>query len=166
MTQIRITPGPDTERPYRDALGCFATGIAVVTTSVQGRPVGITINSFSSVSLDPPLVLWCPGRGSVRHDQFVNAQHFAIHILSESQQTLAAHFARDGENFASASWEPDTNGTPILQDALARFDCAHHAVHDGGDHSILLGRVLSASYTEGTGLIYNRGQYGSFKALD
>jgi len=166
MTETRFVPGPDTARAFRDALGCFATGVTVVTIATDEGPLAITANSFASVSLDPPLVLWCAARRSLRHDAFVAADRFAIHVMGAGQQTLAARFARSGHDFSTLDWEPDADGVPILAGCLARFDCRAEARHPGGDHTILLGRVLSAMHRPGQGLIYKRGQFGGFSGQE
>ena len=165
MGETSFEPAPDTRRAFRDALGCYATGVAVVTAGSAKGPLGMTANSFASVSLDPPLVLWSPSKSSARHAAFVNAQCFAIHVMGEHQHETAVRFARNGWNFVDGGWERDASGVPILADCLARFDCLRHAVHDGGDHSIVVGRVVHVSHRKGRGLIFKRGQYGGFAGL-
>ena len=166
MTETRFIPGPDTARAFRDALGCFATGVTVVTTATEEGPLAITANSFTSVSLDPPLVLWCAARRSLRHDAFARAGRYSIHVIGEDQRALAARFARSGHDFTALDWAPDAHGTPILAGCLARFDCLAEARHPGGDHSILVGRVIHAMHRPGKGLIYKRGQFGGFAGLE
>ncbi len=166
MTETRFVPGPDTARAFRDALGCFATGVTVVTAATETGPLAITANSFASVSLDPPLVLWCAARRSLRHDAFVAARRYAIHVMGEDQQELAARFSRIGHDFSGLDWTPDTEGVPILAGCIARFDCRAQACHPGGDHSILVGHVLHAMHRPGQGLIYKRGQFGGFSGLE
>jgi len=162
MTETSFVPGPDTARAYRDALGCFGTGVTVVTAMTVDGPMAITVNSFSSVSLTPPLILWCPDRSSPRHAAFVQATHFAVHVMAEDQLDLAVHFARDGRDFSVAEWEANAEGQPALPGCLARFDCARHAVHEAGDHSIVIGEVLLTTSRPGKGLMFKRGQYGGF----
>lgn len=162
MTDTSFIPGPDTKGAYRKALGTFATGVTVVTTQSPDGPIGMTVNSFASVSLDPPLVLWCPARDSLRHRAFAQARDFMIHVMADDQQTLAAHFATTGEDFTDIGWEPGPQGQPMLTGCLAAFHCRHHAVHDGGDHSIVVGLVLRAWHRPGQGLIFKRGIYGDF----
>lgn len=166
MTDITITPGPDTLRAYRDALACFGTGVTVVTTRTDHGPVAMTANSFASVSLEPPLVLWCPARASLRHDAFIATDRYAIHVMAEDQQETARHFARTGDDFAGIDWSADDSGLPLLSGCLARFECRRTAVHDGGDHSIVVGQVLKASFHGGKGLIFKHGEYGGFLRLD
>lgn len=162
MADTSFIPGPDMVRAYRDALGCFGTGVTVVTTMTPNGPLAITVNSFTSVSLDPPLLLWCPACSSLRHDTFVAAQHFAIHVMAEDQLLMAKHFAAHGEDFSPFSWAPNANGAPALEGVLARFDCRHYATHPAGDHSIILGQVDNVTTRPGKGLMFKRGQYGGF----
>ncbi len=158
MTQF--VPGPDTHRALRDAYGTFTTGVTVVTCASPLGPLGITANSFSSVSLDPPLVLWCPAKSSSRYDAFIAAEHFAIHVLAADQQDIGLAFARDGLAFDGLDWQADDHDVPQIGAALARFDCTRHAVHDAGDHVIVVGRVLQVTRAEGAALVFNRGQFG------
>ncbi|WP_245243092.1 flavin reductase family protein [Pararhodobacter sp. SW119] len=155
-------PGPGTERHYRAVLGLFATGVTVVTTVGAKGPVGITANSFASLSLDPPLVLWAPARASRRFAAFASATHYAIHVLGAEQFALGRHFARDGLDFDLPGVERGAEGVPLLTDCLARFECRRRAVHDGGDHVIVVGEVLRAASREGAPLIFSAGHYGSF----
>ncbi len=166
MTETSFIPGPDTVRAYRDALGCFGTGVTVVTTMSDQGPLAMTVNSFTSVSLEPPLLLWCPARASLRHDSFAAAQDYVVHIMAEDQQDIALRFAHSGDDFTDIDWRPNESGLPVLTGCLARFDCAAHARHDGGDHSILVGRVLRAASRPGQGLMFKRGQYGGFLGLE
>ncbi|MFT3687657.1 flavin reductase family protein [Paenirhodobacter sp.] len=135
-------PVPLDPRALRDALGQFATGVTIVTTrTAEGQPVGLTANSFASVSLDPPLVLWSAARASMRHQHFAAAQQFAIHVLGAEQEELARHFTRNGMDFTGIGWQPGAGGVPLLDGVLARFDCVTEATHEGGDHTIIIGRV-------------------------
>ena len=162
MAETSFIPGPDTSRAYRDALGSFGTGVTVVTTQTERGPLAITVNSFTSVSLEPPLLLWCPARASLRHDAFVSAANFAIHVMAEDQLGLAKHFAANGEDFSAAAWQPNALGAPALEGVLARFDCCEFAAHPAGDHTIVIGEVASVTTRPGKGLIFKRGQYGGF----
>ncbi len=129
-------------RALRDALGQFATGVTIITTrTAEDHPVGLTANSFASVSLDPPLVLWSAARSSMRHQHFAAAQCFGIHVLSEEQEALARHFTRDGLDFTALDWTRTEAGLPVLNGVLARFECVTEATHEGGDHTIIIGRV-------------------------
>ena len=157
-------PGPDTARDLRDALGRYATGVTVVTCQSEAGPVGITANSFASVSLDPALVLWSIARSSSRFAHFAAARHFAIHVLAEDERDLAARFTRGGAGFDGLDWAPSAQGTPLIAGTLARFDCALEAAHDGGDHLIMVGRVLGASLRQGQPLVFSQGHFGQFVA--
>ncbi|WP_093029714.1 flavin reductase family protein [Ruegeria marina] len=165
MTETSFIPGPETIRAFRDALGCFGTGVTVITTFSNKGPAAITANSFASVSLEPALVLWCLANASNRYETFANARHYAIHVMAEDQHELAQGFARDGLDFSHADWTIGLNGIPTLRRALARFDCRLAARHPAGDHQILVGEVLSATHRPGKGLMFKRGQYGGFTDL-
>lgn len=165
MTETSFVPGPETARAFRDALGCYGTGVTVVTTMTCDGPLAMTANSFASVSLDPPLVLWCPAKASLRHDAFADARHYNIHVMAEDQHNVAHGFARSGTRFDLIDWTPGSNGQPVLRGCLARFECHRTALHDAGDHSIILGHVDKASHRDGRGLIFKRGQYGGFSGL-
>jgi len=149
-------------RTFRDALGCFATGVTVVTAVCpDGTPVGLTANSFTSVSLDPPLLLVCiansAGTGAILRE----AERFAVNVLQIGQQPASNRFAGRGEDrFAMTPWEIGEFGTPVLHGSLSSFECAREAVHPGGDHFILIGRVLKAIFEPRRDpLLYFRGKY-------
>jgi flavin reductase (DIM6/NTAB) family NADH-FMN oxidoreductase RutF len=149
-------------RAFRTALGCFPTGVAVVTAESRDlHPKGITVNSFTSVSLDPPLVLWCVDQGSDRCETFVSARGFTISILDAAHRSLSAKLARRGEHSLDGiALLPTELGPPALAEALAVFECERESVHQGGDHVILLGRVLRFSFRKsGSPLIFYRGRY-------
>lgn len=152
---------PFSERELRDALGRFATGVTVVTTLTEAGPLGITANSFSSVSLDPPLVLWSPARKSSRFPAFEAAPYFAIHVLSAGQRALAEGFARPGGGFEAEIAEEGFGGTPLLSGCVARFECRHAAGHDGGDHLIVVGEVLRVTQEDLPPLVFHRGGFAS-----
>lgn len=131
-------------KEFRRALSLFPTGVAILTTvSEEGIPVGLTCNSFSSVSLDPPLVSWGLRKESRAADAFRNAGGFAINILAGSQQGLSGRFASSAivDKFEGVAWEAGINGLPVLQDCAATFECSTFAVHDAGDHWLFLGQV-------------------------
>lgn len=147
-------------RNFRQALGQFATGVTIVTTAGDAGPVGVTANSFTSVSLDPPLVLWSLRRESSNLAAFQRAMHFAIHILAAEQTDLASHFARSAsDKFASTEWTPGVGGAPLLPGVAARFECSRHAEHDGGDHVTFVGRVERYSCYDRAGLVFSQGRY-------
>lgn len=159
-----FTPGPETAADFRAALGRFATGVTVVTAWGQdGRPVGMTANSFASLSLDPPLVLWSPARASMRFAAFSAAKGFSVHVLDDSQLDLARHFTKSGHFPEGSEPRRGADDLPILSEALARFDCRTEARYDGGDHQILVGRVLHAHARDGAPLLFLRGKFGSFE---
>jgi len=151
---------------FRTACGQFATGVAVVTARARsGQPVGLTINSFSSVSLDPPLVLFCLACEAQCMAGFDGADGFVIHVLSAEQRALSARFATpDADRFQALDWQDGPCG-PVLPGALVRFDCRRHAVVDGGDHIILIGRVEAVSVPDGATdpLLYFRGGYRAIR---
>ncbi|TCP42438.1 flavin reductase family protein [Rhodovulum marinum] len=159
----RFTPGPATQRQYRDALGCFATGVTVVTVAGPDGPVGLTANSFSSVSLDPPLILWSPARGSRRFDAMTAADRFAVHVLGAGEQALADRFARSGGAFDGLAMDPAEDAPPLIDEGwIARFLCTRVALHDAGDHAIVVGRVDQVARREGPPLVFAGGAYGDF----
>ncbi|MDD7971599.1 flavin reductase family protein [Roseinatronobacter alkalisoli] len=149
-------------RAFRDALGRFATGITLVTISTDNGPMGFIANSFSGLSLDPPLVLWSPARRSNRFAHFAKAPYFAIHVLQHDSLDWITRFSRDGAGFDGLNHDVTPEGSPVLNDALARFDCAQHQTHDGGDHLIIIGRVLRCHSRTGAPLVFSQGAYGSF----
>lgn len=150
-------------RKFRNALGCFTTGVAVITTQVAGRePIGITINSFSSVSLDPPLILWSLDKKSDTLPVFEAATSFTVNVLREDHKDLSSRLARQGDHGLEglATRIGASNGCPMIEDALAHFECSVEARHEAGDHIIMIGRVLHYEYAEdGQPLLYHRGGY-------
>ncbi|MGL5008510.1 MAG: flavin reductase family protein [Paracoccaceae bacterium] len=157
-----VIPDARNARLLRDALGTFATGVTIVTINGPDGPMGFTANSFSSLSMDPALILWSPAKASRRFPFFAAAEHFAIHVLGQDQSAWPARFAHSGEGFAGLDWRTSDDGIPILPGTLARFDCQRHATHDGGDHLIIVGRVLRLALGEGEPLIFARGKFGGF----
>jgi flavin reductase (DIM6/NTAB) family NADH-FMN oxidoreductase RutF/pimeloyl-ACP methyl ester carboxylesterase len=135
-------------RTLRDAMGCFATGITIVTSlSSDGTPIGLTANSFTSVSLDPPLLLVCIANSAGSAAALKNADHFAVNVLQMSQQSASNRFAGKGEDrFAATAWQPGETGMPLLDGSLGSFECKRHAIHDGGDHFLLIGEVVRAQF--------------------
>jgi flavin reductase (DIM6/NTAB) family NADH-FMN oxidoreductase RutF len=147
---------------FREALGGYATGVTVVTTMCDIGPLGITANSFASVSLEPPLVLWSPGKASKRFDAFASAEHYAIHILADDQRALCDQFSRDGLNFDGLDTDIGEAGTPLIKGCLARLECTQFSTHDGGDHLIILGKVNRVMSRGGKPLLFASGGFGSF----
>lgn len=135
-------PLPDVQA-FRTALGRFATGITVVTaTAPDGTPVGLTVNSFNSLSLEPPLVLWSLGNQSAYRTAFEQASHYAIHILAADQEALSQRFAmRQGDRFAGLDWQPGLGGAPLLPGCAATFEVANEIRYPGGDHLLFIGRA-------------------------
>lgn len=148
-----------TERQLRDALGRFATGVTVVTTMTARGALGITANSFASVSLAPPLVLWSPARKSRRFPAFEAASHFAIHVLAAGQRDIAERFAAPGDGFAQVAHSTGIGEAPLIEGCTARFECRHAAGHDGGDHLIVVGEVLRMEQRDLPPLLFHRGRY-------
>src|SRR5919199_477744 len=148
-------------RTLRDALGCFATGVTVVTCLCDGEPAGLTVNSFTSVSLDPPLLLVCLSKNAGSAAALTGADQFAINVLQNGQQPASITFSTKGENrFGTTAWSAGEAGGPILEDSLCVFECERYAVYDGGDHHILVGKVIKASFDADLDpLLYFRGKY-------
>ncbi|MGY6706195.1 flavin reductase family protein [Roseinatronobacter sp.] len=165
MNPAEFVPGPDTSRALRNALGCFATGVTLVTIDSADGPMGFAANSFAAVSLDPALVLWSPAKSSRRFAHYRDATHYAIHVLPHSARDLLDRFGRGGAGFSGLAHHRNPEGVPLLDNAVARFDCRQHATHDGGDHLIIVGRVLRAAVNGGQALIFNQGHYGQFSPL-
>ena len=166
MPENAIQAAPDRARPLRDALGRFSTGVAIVTTLTdEGGDRGVTVNSFSSVSLDPPLVLFSLARLSTSFATFEQARHFTINVLSQKQKLASNRFTRPtGLAWDNVEYERGANGCAILRESLAWFECERHAQYDGGDHLIFLGHVTAFGATENGAdpLVFYRGNYGSF----
>lgn len=130
-------------RALRDGFGEFMTGVTIVTTlDVDDQPAGLTVNSFSSLSLDPPLALFSLGKSSNTFDAFGTDNGFVIHVLAEDQREIADQFAtKDTDRFAGIAWSPGFDGLPVLDGCLATFECRREVVYEGGDHLILVGRI-------------------------
>jgi 3-hydroxy-9,10-secoandrosta-1,3,5(10)-triene-9,17-dione monooxygenase reductase component len=149
---------PDQDE-FRRALGQFATGVTIITAISDGEPAGVAANSFTSVSLDPPLVLFCVAPTWPRIEQ---ARKFAVNILGEHQEELCRLFAMKGaDRFGQTEWHIGVGGSPVLHETLAYLDCEFWQEYDGGDHIIVVGRVLDLGITHDAGpLVFFRGQYG------
>jgi len=150
-------------RTLRDAFGTFMTGVTVVTARAADRtPVGFTANSFSSVSLDPPLLLVCPGRFLSTYQTFSSCAHFAISVLAEGQEDIATVFAGSREDrFVHVAHSDDMHGVPVITGAVAQFSCSTHRVIEAGDHCILLGLVADVTQFQRPGLGYASGRFFS-----
>lgn len=150
------------QRNFRDALGAFATGVTIITTvTPEGERLGVTANSFNSVSLEPPLVLVSLARNLRSFHAFEQAEHFAVNLLTRQQRDLCLRFARPGEEkWSGMASEEGLGGVPLIPGRLAHFECSTWARYDGGDHLILVGEVQGyAGPVEGEPLIYFRGNF-------
>jgi flavin reductase (DIM6/NTAB) family NADH-FMN oxidoreductase RutF len=149
----------------RQIMGHFATGVTIVTALDGDEPVGLTAQSFTSLSLDPPLILFCPGKTSSTWPRIERSGSFCVNILGEAQEAICRTFAASGtDKFAGVVFTPsDTTGSPVLDDVLAWVDCTLETVHDAGDHLIVVGRVVDLSVEqEGKPLLFYRGGFGTF----
>ena len=159
-------PGEDPDaqqrsHKFRDVLGRFCTGVTVVTSISDGVPVGMTCQSFTSVSLDPPLVLFCPAKTSRAWPRIQRSGHFCVNLLSHDQLELSNGFAAKGaDKFAGVSWRPSVTGAPLLDGVLGWVDCRVYAVHEAGDHYVVIGRVMDLGVEEAPHpLLFYRGKY-------
>ncbi len=155
------TPNPEDQLAYRKALGAFATGVCVVTADGPDGPVGITVNSFTSVSLEPRLVLWCLDERSERSKVFLQAQSFVIQILSADDLELARRFSRGDAVLKPGEYTRSERGAPCLMRPLALFECSTHDRIVLGDHIVLVGKVEGFFSTSGLALTYFRSRFGS-----
>jgi flavin reductase (DIM6/NTAB) family NADH-FMN oxidoreductase RutF len=149
-------------RRFREVLGSYPTGVTVVTGRTgDGAPFGLTVNSFTSVSLDPPLVLVCIDRLASSHDPLVEGGSFVVNVLAREQMALATRFASEPSagRFDGVMWDEGPLGDPVLPDAVAWLACSLEAVHAAGDHSILVGRVEALEGSDRAALAYHRGSY-------
>ncbi len=153
---------------YRRVLGHFPTGVTVVTAD-DGGPVGMAIGSFSSVSLDPPLVMFCPAKTSNTWQRIRSAGSFCVNILGDDQKDLCGTFAgKSTDKFADCGWSTKSTGAPVIDGNIAWIDCDIHAVHDGGDHDIVVGIVRALDTDPDTDhgpLLFFRGGYGRYEDL-
>jgi len=158
-------PAPDA-RSFRDALGRFATGVAFVTAAPDGEPAGLIVNSLTSVSLDPPLVSFCPSRSSLTWSRMRRAGRFGVNVLGRQHEDFAVRASPAGaDRFAGLDWAPGPGGVPLLADALASLECEIVAEHPAGDHWIVVGRVekirVSASKDP---LVFFAGAFGAVQS--
>ncbi|ENO81981.1 MULTISPECIES: flavin reductase family protein [unclassified Thauera] len=146
---------------FRAALGTFTTGVTIITTrAADGEPIGITANSFNSVSLNPPLVLWSLAKNARSREAFANAKHWNVHVLSAAQEALSGRFARQGEDkFSGLELDEGISKAPLLNGCTARFQCRTAFSYDGGDHIIFVGEVLAYDRSELPPLVFQSGQY-------
>ena len=162
--ELASNSSPIDPRDFRTALGSFATGVTVITATLpNSRPVGLTCNSFASVSLNPPLVLWRLVAFSPSMGVFQNASHFTVNVLGASQRDLAMQFAKPAEDkFAGVTWERGLGDAPVLAGTVASFQCRTAARYYGGDHVIFLGAVESYAYNHAEPLLFAHGGFGQF----
>ncbi|MDP9373763.1 MAG: flavin reductase family protein [Chloroflexota bacterium] len=148
-------------RRFREIAGSFPTGVTVITTRDQaGRPVGMTMNSFSSLSLEPLLIMYSIAKAASLYRAFMTSDIFAVNILAACQEDLARQFAQKGvDRFAGVVYTEDQTGAPILPGALGYFDCRMVMRHQGGDHTIVVGEVVGGDVREGNALTFYRGRY-------
>lgn len=152
-------PDDDT-RAFRRALGQFATGVTVVTTSQESKKIGMAVNSFAAVSLDPPLVSWSIRKESRNLEAFTGGEHFAINVLASDQVETSSLFGRPSDNqFDEVAWSPAAKGDPLLNEAIAHFECDVETTYEGGDHVIIIGRVTRFARLAGAPLLFAQGQY-------
>jgi 3-hydroxy-9,10-secoandrosta-1,3,5(10)-triene-9,17-dione monooxygenase reductase component len=151
---------------FRAVLGHFCSGITIITGMDDSEPVGLTCQSFTSLSLDPPLVAFCPGKSSSSWPRIEPSGAFGVNILTEDQEDLCRVFATKGvDKFRGVGWRAGETGSPIIHDALAWMDCRIEVIHDAGDHLIVVGRVLELNALHvGKPLLFYRGGYGRFEA--
>lgn len=149
----------DFTRRLRDAFGCFPSGVTVVTLQDgEGRPTGITVNSFSSLSLDPPLLLFSVGRQQVSCRWFEAQEAFTVNVLANDQEHLAWQFAKPlKDKFDGVDWRAGANGTPVIEGALASFECRKWSIMEGGDHKIIVGEITDFTAQDGDALMFFRG---------
>lgn len=151
------------EAQFRTVLGHFCSGIVVITAMNDGTPVGMTCQSFTSVSLEPPLVLFCATKTSTSWAGIRAAGHFCANVLGEDQEELSRVFASKADDkFAGVGWHAGASGAPILGGVLATIDCTIDAIHEAGDHDLVVGRVLELTGASGGPLLFFRGGYGRF----
>jgi 3-hydroxy-9,10-secoandrosta-1,3,5(10)-triene-9,17-dione monooxygenase reductase component len=167
-------PAPDGAPPIvdprlmREVLGHFASGVTVVTADTEDGPIGFTCQSFSSLSLDPPLIAFAPARTSQTWPRLRDMGRFCVNVLAEGQDAVSQNFARSGaDKFAGVAWTPSPHGSPVLDDVVAWIDGELWAEYDGGDHTIVVARVLDlGAHPERRPLLFHRGSYGLLHRSD
>ncbi len=161
VTCVDPAVGPDQRRYFRDTLGQFATGVTIITTlSSTGEPVGMTVNSFSSLSLDPPLILWSVAKTATGFANFQVGEAFAVNMISHDQQDLALKMAKSsGDKFQGVSYLRGLDGVPLLTDCVAHLECMTEARYPGGDHEIIIGRVRRIFNIGRAPLLFHRGKF-------
>lgn len=155
---------PTATPSLREVMARYPTGVTVVAAcDPDAEPYGLTVNSFASVSLDPPLILVCIGHSSSAHERLVSAETFTVNILAADQGAVAMRFANDPSDgrFEGVDWMPSESGDPILDGVVAWIGCSVDRILEGGDHSIVLGRVRSSGMEDREALLFHRGHWGS-----
>jgi flavin reductase (DIM6/NTAB) family NADH-FMN oxidoreductase RutF len=162
-TTVPAAPQAFDSRQFRDALGEFATGVTIICARASGgRYVGLTANSFNSVSLDPPLVLWSLSRRSASLPAFEAAERYSVNVLSADQTELARRFSRPhADRFAGVGYRMGWADAPLIDGCVAWFECRHHGRHRAGDHVVFLGEVATCERAKGSGLVFHHGHFGS-----
>ena len=161
-----------TSAEFREALGCFATGVTVITVDYEGQVQGMTANAFASVSLDPPLVLVCVDHRARTHAHLHAKKRFGVNVLAEDQQTISEYYARaaqdhgHAEREAGARFDRTMHGTPVLNGALAYLECRLHTAQDAGDHTIFIAEVEEVVVREGNPLLYYRARYRTIEGSE
>lgn len=151
------------EARFREVLGHFATGVTIVTAMEDGAPVGFTCQAFTSLSLDPPMVALAPAKSSTSWPRIAKAGAFCVNILADSQEALCRSFAvSGGDKFAGVAWHVGAAGTPVLEGSLAWVECDLDAIHDAGDHELVVGRVRQLGVGRGAPLVFYRAGFGGF----
>jgi 3-hydroxy-9,10-secoandrosta-1,3,5(10)-triene-9,17-dione monooxygenase reductase component len=161
MTSAVSSPAAPDKHELRHIMGHYATGASIVTAMWEGEPHGLAVNSLTSVSLDPPLILFCPGKRSETWPAIRDAGHFVVNILADGQDHICRTFSRKGiDRFAEIGWRETPTGAPVLHDVLAYLECEIEQIHDGGDHYVTLGRVVDLGVLDGTPpLVFYRGAF-------
>lgn len=153
------------EARFREVLGHFATGVTIVTAMEDGEPVGFTCQSFTSLSLEPPMVALAPAKSSTSWPRIAKAGAFCVNILADDQEALCRGFAvSGGDKFDRVAWHPGVLGTPVIEGCLAWVECELEAIHDAGDHELVTGRVVEMTVVGGKPLLFYRGGFGTFSS--
>jgi 3-hydroxy-9,10-secoandrosta-1,3,5(10)-triene-9,17-dione monooxygenase reductase component len=150
---------------FREVLGHFATGVTIVTASEDGEPVGFSCQSFSALSLDPPMVILAPAKSSTSWPRIAEAGAFAVNILAEHQESICLNFAvSGGDKFDGVAWTAGTTGAPLIKGSLATIECTLGAIYEGGDHELVTGHVVAMEVGSGSPLLFYRSGFGRFVA--
>ena len=155
----QFNPTEDRIAEYRQAFVNFSTGVTTITCMSQNGPLGITVNSFTSVSLEPPLIMWCLNKQSKRFSSFMDAENFAVHVMPAGSKNLCVSFSQSAQAFRHTDWSLSAQQVPLLKSSLACFECRQFADYDGGDHSIVLGLVELVSTSNGVPLTFAQGRF-------